>query len=384
MMAKPIPNFNLYIHVPFCERICMYCDFYVTTARKYYERYTEAVVREVEWYSQKYDRPRIETIYFGGGTPSYLPEEQLEKVLKKICLSFSPADDVEITLEANPNNLSPEKANRYRSMGINRLSIGVQSFHDHELKFLTRNHNAARAMRSLEDARDAGFKNINLDLIFGLPNQTLDDWKYNLRTASTFGPEHLSIYNLTVEERTHLYKLVQQKKVIPPEDEVELKMFLETIKLLHHAGYEHYEISNYAKPGFHSRHNSSYWKGNRYLGLGPSAHSFDGEKRWWNVRDIKKYGDTVLAENRFPLETSENLSLKQKLIESIFLNLRQRRGLPISEFEKLSGYDFAKKFAGALERTKSYMRSENNFLQLTNEGFFLYNKICEEFVSCLD
>jgi oxygen-independent coproporphyrinogen-3 oxidase len=383
-VADTNQKFNLYVHVPFCERLCIYCDFYVTTARKYYRDYTEAVTAEIERYAQKYARPKIETIYFGGGTPSYLPEEFLKTILEKIVAAFDVASVAEITLEANPNNLSLERLRSYRRLGINRLSLGVQSFRDDELRFLTRNHTAAQAERALEDARNAGFQNINLDLIFGLPGQTPQDWAGNLHTALTFEPEHISIYNLTVEERTYLYKLVQQKKITLQDDEIELNMFLETVEILCGAGFEHYEISNYARANHRSQHNSGYWTGNAYLGLGPSAHSFDGGRRWWNVRDIRKYIDAALVEKRFPVDATEELSLKQRTIEFILLNLRQRRGLSVSEFEKLSGYDFLKRFDKALKTTRDYVRLQNDFLQLTNEGLFLYNKICEEFVSCLN
>ncbi len=377
-MVTPTQEFNLYIHVPFCERICIYCDFYVTTARKYFQNYTDSVVKEIELIAEKYHRPAVETIYFGGGTPSYLPEEQLKNIIDRIFNSFHVAAEPEITVEANPNNLTLKKLKNYRSMGINRLSIGVQSFRNSELKFLTRNHDARQAGASLRNARKAGFENISLDLIFGLPDQTLQNWRYNLVAALHFRPEHISIYNLTVEERTHLHKLVQQKKIVLQDEEIELKMFLETIEILNRAGYEQYEISNYAKPGYRSRHNSSYWMGSRYLGLGPSAHSFDGKRRWWNVSNVMKY-TAQLNDGLLPVESDEILTPAQRSLEAILLGLRTAQGLSIPEFEKLTGKKFERQFASAIGKTRNYLRIKDGFVTLTNEGFFLYNKICEEF-----
>lgn len=376
-------KFNLYIHIPFCERVCIYCDFYVTTARKFMDSFTSALLEELTRYAQRYPGSGLRTVYFGGGTPSYLPMENLEKIMQRIRSSFDVEADAEITLEANPNNLSIGKLKDLHKIGINRLSIGVQSFVDRDLTFLTRNHNSAQARESILNARKAGFANISIDLIFGLPGQSFDSWIHNITEALSFGPEHMSVYNLTVEERTYLNKLVQQKKISMQDDENELKMFLETNQILTKNSYEHYEISNYAKSGFRSKHNSSYWQGLGYIGLGPSAHSFDGNKRWWNVRDIKKYCELLDKNDSFPVDITEELTEQQKIMEYLFLNLRTKQGLDIQEFEKSGGFVFSEMFRKPLEKSKEFLVQEGGQLRLSDRGFFLYNKICEEFVSVL-
>lgn len=376
-------KFNLYIHIPFCERVCIYCDFYVTTSRKFMDSFTSALLEELTRYARRYPGSGLRTVYFGGGTPSYLSMDNLEKIMQRIRSSFDVEADAEITLEANPNNLSIGKLKELRKIGINRLSIGVQSFVDGDLAFLTRNHNSAQARESILNTRKAGFDNISIDLIFGLPGQSFETWVHNVNETVSFGPEHVSVYNLTVEERTYLNKMVQQKKIIMQDEENELKMFLETIRMLERNGYEHYEISNYAKPGFRSNHNSSYWQGLHYIGLGPSAHSFDGTKRWWNVRDIKKYCEALEKNDTLPVDVTEKLTKQQICVEYIFLSLRTKQGLNIQEFEKLGEFNFSKTFQKPLEKCKDFVLHEAGRIKLSANGFFLYNKICEEFVSVL-
>ena len=376
-------KFNLYIHIPFCQRICIYCDFYVSTARKLQGEFTDALLGEIALYKQKFPDAQPETVYFGGGTPSILSEEYLTKINEGIRSSFDVISEAEITLECNPNDLTPVKLKTFRDMGVNRLSIGVQSFQDDELKFLTRNHTSGQAKEGIQNARNESFTNISLDLIFGLPGQSPDNWKQNIDAALAFEPEHISVYNLTIEERTYLHKMVHQRKIEMPDENIELDMFLTAIEKLTRAGYEHYEISNYAKPGLRSKHNGSYWMGNHYLGLGPSAHSFDGERRWWNVRDIKKYCDVLRNDNKWPVDVAEELSVQQKCIEYLFLNLRKREGLDIRPFEKLGGFNFYEKFNNSIEKAGEFIICDVEWVKLSNKGLFLYNKICEEFVSAL-
>lgn len=373
---------NLYIHVPFCERICIYCDFYVTTARRHFEKYTDCVCKELDYHADSFDGLQIGHIYFGGGTPSYLPDKYLQKIIETIFNSFEVNNSNEITLEANPRNLTNEKLQALRTIGINRLSIGVQSFREDELKFLTRNHSADEAIDSYRRARKAGFDNISLDLIFGLSGQTLDHWYESLERIITLKPEHVSIYNLTVEERTYLSKLTHQGRVTFPDEETQLAMFISASQKLNAAGYEHYEISNYALPGYRANHNSDYWKNKPYLGIGPSAHSFDGHKRWWNARDIHRYSD-LLDQQKLPIDNEELLTAQQQCMEIILLGLRTKEGLNISQLENLTGKKFENQFAAALEKIKTHLRIENGFARLTTEGFFLYNKICEEMTAMI-
>ncbi len=376
-------KFNLYIHIPFCQRICIYCDFYVSTARKLQAEFTQSLCKETGMYAGIFPGAEVETVYFGGGTPSVLSTDHLARILETVFGSFEISPNAEVTLECNPNNLTKQQLERYRQMGINRLSIGTQSFEAEELKFLTRNHDATQAKRAVFDARDAGFSNISIDLIFGIPGQSADAWKRNIDTALALIPDHISVYNLTVEERTYLHKLVREKKIQMPDEEVELDMFQMTIEALTKAGYEHYEISNYASPGYRSRHNSSYWSGNQYLGLGPSAHSFDGHKRWWNVRDIKAYDQRILQEDRLPLEGEEELSIEQKMIEAILLGLRKCEGLEIERFRRQFGLDFFETFREPLSQTSDFIVNDGQKITLTRQGLFLYNRICETFVSAL-
>lgn len=376
-------KFNLYIHIPFCQRICIYCDFYVTTARKLQGEFTEALLEEIGLVAERFPEASPETIYFGGGTPSILSEDSLKKINDRIRSSLDVSPSAEVTIECNPNNLTLEKLKTFQKMGIKRLSVGVQSFLDNELRFLTRNHTALQAREGLQNARDAGFTNVSLDLIFGLPGQSPDQWEQNIAAAIEFEPEHISIYNLTVEERTHLFKLVSQKKIQMPDENVELNMFHTTIEILTKAGYEHYEISNYAKPGYRSKHNSSYWTGNHYLGLGPSAHSFDGSHRWWNVKDINKYRQCLLEDRKLPIDDQEELTGQQKIMEAVFLGLRRYEGIEIKKFEKLYGIGFLSLFKKPLQELSSFIVNDGQTVRLSDQGLFLYNKICEEFVSVL-
>lgn len=376
-------NPGLYLHIPFCERLCIYCDFYVTTARKYMDTFTEALIREILLYVNRYPGIRLQTICFGGGTPSFLSVENLRKIMDGLRNSFDIDPDAEITLEANPNNLTFEKLKALRSIGFNRLSIGVQSFRDEELTFLTRNHDSIQARESILNAKKAGFHNISMDLIFGLPDQTLEHWVYNIAEAIALNPEHVSVYNLTVEEKTHLNKMVRQKKIRMLNEDAESEMFLAAIQLLTRAEFEHYEISNYAKPGMRSRHNSGYWNGMSYIGIGPSAHSYDGQQRWWNVRDIKKYCEIPTGSDPWPVDSMEELTLQQKKIEYILLNLRKKEGLNIRAFEKIGDFSFNDTFKKPLEKTARWILRDEDHIALSNEGLFLYNKICEEFISVL-
>ncbi|MBX7150121.1 radical SAM family heme chaperone HemW [bacterium] len=373
---------NLYIHIPFCERICIYCDFYVTTARRYFDTYTNSVCNEIILYAELLNNSPMEHVYFGGGTPSYLPNKDIQKIVETISANFDVNKRSEITLEANPRNLTDEKLQSLQKIGINRLSIGVQSLRDDELNFLTRNHSAAEAIDCYVRSRKNGFDNISLDLIFGLPGQTLDHWNENLECIISLRPEHISIYNLTVEERTYLSKLVHRGQIEFPDEESQLNMFVTASQKLKNAGYEHYEISNYALPGYRAKHNSDYWKNKKYLGIGPSAHSFDGHKRWWNVRDIHRYCD-LIDQKKLPVDNEELLTLQQQCIEAILLGLRTNEGLNIGQLENLTGRKFENQFAAALEKIKTHLLIENGFVRLTTEGFFLYNKICEEMTALL-
>lgn len=376
---------GLYLHVPFCHRICSYCDFAVTTARKYFSAYAQAVIKEaseVSLVNASVVQSPLATIYVGGGTPSFLPETEWRLIMRCVTDTFLTGHTTERTLEVNPSDVNPESANFWRQLGFNRLSLGVQSFKDDELKFLTRNHNAREAERAYYTARDAGFQNINLDLIFGLPHQSLQDWEYSLDIAVRLRPEHLSVYNLTVEDGTHLHKQVTRDRVRLPDDDQQLQFFLKAKRQLEQADYEHYEISNYARPGYRSVHNSAYWNGRPYLGLGPSAHSYDGTARWWNLRDVAGYVHR-LQNGRLPVETREELTREQRMMERILLGLRQKDGLDIADFEAQFGCRFASMFAAGLEASRGRYVIDGHRMRLTPEGMFVTNAVCRSLTNCI-
>lgn len=372
----------LYLHIPFCEKKCLYCDFFSITEKEKRTPFVEALLIELASYAQNppFGGFSVSTIYLGGGTPSLLSAQQLQKILEKIYSVFPVHKQAEITLEANPGALAAGHLQAYRQLGVNRLSLGIQSFHDTELQQLGRIHAVADAKQAITQARQAGFDNLSLDLIYAIPQQDLHSWQETLARAVAFHPEHLSCYSLSIEPATPLARLVEQEMVRPCDEELERELFITTQEILSKAGYEHYEISNYSRPGFRSQHNQKYWTGAAYLGLGPSAHSFDGKKRWWNVRSVNEYlaaltaGKTVIAE-------TEELTDEQHRTEAILLGLRTIDGLAFSGYEHIitamGGID---EKAGAFARSASgklFARNHNR-LALTQEGLLLYNYVCEK------
>lgn len=375
--------FGLYLHFPFCSKICPYCDFYVLRASKakhadflpYYEKELKLLSQKrPELFSQK-----LQTLYFGGGTPSLLDSGQLKGLLKTIKNYFTLDPNTEITLEANPNDILTGRPEEFRKRGVNRLSIGVQSLNDAELKTLGREHTAKQAIDAANNARQSGFENFNLDLIFGLPGQTLVSWKKTLKQAVKLHPAHFSTYSLTIEERTHFFKLQEQGKLHLPPDEICQEMYLTGVELLEQTGYLQYEISNLARPGFESKHNRNYWQRESYLGIGPSAHSFHGAKRWANVRSLNVYQEK-LAKGELPLEFEETIDLKQVLEETIFLGLRQKEGIDLEKFKEEFGYDLERGKNELIQKliAQNYAKLAAEKLQLTPLGLYLSDKISTE------
>lgn len=318
-------NSGLYIHVPFCRRRCSYCDFYSHTDCSLISPWLEALEKEVRLSKPLF--PRFDTLYLGGGSPSVLSEEQLGRLMESVFSCFPFGADPEITLEANPQDLNFEKLRRLRALGINRISLGVQSFDDRELSFLKRGHTGQEALKVLEWIREAGFSVLGIDLIYGLPDQTQETFRLSLEKALAFHPEHLSCYQLTIAKGTLLWGLRAKGKIRPVEEEDEEKFFLDTSTGLQDQGYIHYEISNFAREAsYFSRHNQKYWQRRPYLGLGPSAHSFLGNRRWWNRRSLRGYLQ-CLKEDRSPVEDEEILTEEQILLEQISLGLRTQAGV---------------------------------------------------------
>ena len=314
---------GLYIHIPFCKSRCVYCGFYSTTGLELRERYVDALCREMEIRGERND---IETIYLGGGTPSQLSIEQLQRLFIYI---NKVKEDAEITIEMNPDDVTAEFAAELQQLGVNRVSMGAQTFNDERLRFLHRRHNAKQVHQAVETLRQAGFKNISIDLMYGFPEETLDDWKADIEEALSLDVEHISSYCLMYEEGTPLYQLLEQGKVSEVDEELERQMYYTLKDRLEAAGYEHYEISNFARPGFRSRHNSSYWQGIPYIGIGAAAHSYDINTRSWNIADIRQYITGIEQGQR--LYESETLDEVTRYNDAVTVALRTCEGLDLSK-----------------------------------------------------
>jgi len=375
---------SLYFHIPFCERKCLYCDFYSVTDAERVEDFLAALAQEIALRGDLGGRVTFETIFFGGGTPSLLMPGQVERILSHLHAAFRITPEAEVTLEANPGTVTGEKLRALRSLDINRLSIGIQSFSDHELKALGRIHDRAEAFRCVEHARAAGFDNISVDLIYSIPGQTLAGWEDDLRIATDLAPQHIAAYSLILEEGTPLARLVEAGTIRMNSADREAEMYERAMAWLATRGYEHYEVSNYALPGFRCRHNGNYWSHENYLGLGPSAHSFwkgsDGTsgQRWWNVANLTTYVDR-LKNGVLPVESGEQVGTGEMLRERIFLGLRSS-GVDLARLRSDLGYD-----PEALQGdTVQWLLDENmavldsGVLRLTSKGFLLCDEICSK------
>jgi oxygen-independent coproporphyrinogen-3 oxidase len=377
---------SLYIHIPFCEKKCIYCDFYSIENRSGVPRFLDALRQEIGMSAGYGKSNTFQTAFFGGGTPSLLTPHQLETILVQLGSVFTIDPGAEITVETNPGTVDLATLKAFRSLGVNRLSIGMQSFYEDELAFLGRIHDGTQAVRCFEMARSAGFDNVSVDLIYSLPGQTRARWKENLRKALALQPDHISAYGLIVEDHTPLARMVAARQVSPNPAEAEAELYELTMAMLDAHGYEHYEVSNYARPGFRSRHNDNYWHHGRYLGFGPSAHSFwkddampDG-RRWWNVANLSTYC-ARLGEGMLPCSSDESLTPGQLLTERIFLGLRSD-GLDLRTLS--SGYngsvqDHHREIIRQLVEDRLATVSQDR-LQLTSRGYLLCDEICERLI----
>ena len=320
---------GLYVHVPFCKTKCPYCDFYSVTDTTLAESWLCAIREEMSLYRNNFGA--FDTLYIGGGTPTVLNDTSLISLFEELHNQFSFAPDTEITVEANPDDITARKLNLLKSLGVNRLSIGVQSFDDEELRFLKRRHTASGAVKALDLICSSGFSNVGIDLMYGLPGQTLESWVSTLQKALTFHPTHLSCYQLTIEKTTPFGKMLGDGSLQNCAEEEGRKFFLATSKFLEENGFVHYEISNFARENeFRSRHNLKYWRHNPYLGLGPGAHSFQNGVRWWNVRSIEEYCNNLQKGLR-PVGGSETLTSEQMHLEKLFLGFRTRDGVALKD-----------------------------------------------------
>lgn len=311
---------------------------------------------------------RIETIYFGGGTPSLLSQEELQGIMQSVYKNYDVVETAEITLEANPDDITPEKLREWKNCGINRLSIGIQSFIEHDLLWMNRAHNAAQAAHCIELAREAGFDNFSIDLIFGTPGLSNEGWIENVDKVIGLEVPHIACYALTVEPKTALYKMIALKKKENVDNDLQAVQYTILMERMRQAGYEHYEISNFAKPGFRSQHNSSYWQGKSYIGIGPSAHSYNGKERMWNKANNPIYIQS-LAENKIPFE-KETLTQNQKLEEYIMTSLRTSEGMDLQFIENNFSIDERKRIKAVVQNEieADKIEFENNSIILTDKG----------------
>src|SRR6187401_1792661 len=354
---------GIYIHIPFCRQACHYCNFHFSTSLRYKNELLDSLLKETELQKDYLENDLVETIYFGGGTPSILQISDLRFQIERIKELFNIAKGAEITLEANPDDINEEKLAGWKEIGINRLSIGVQSFFEEDLLWMNRAHNAQQAIGNLQLAVKY-FDNITMDLIYGHPLLSNEKWKQNVEKVIKLNIPHISCYALTVEPKTPLSKMIKEKKKEDIQQEKQAEQFLLLIDWLENAGYEHYEISNFAKLGFRSRHNSSYWQGKKYLGLGPSAHSFNGESRQWNISKNNVYIES-LAGNKIPFER-EILTQSQKTNEYIMTSLRTIEGLDINKIPEAMSHDLRASSKKFIESGKLTLKE--NKLLLTREG----------------
>ena len=368
---------GIYIHIPFCKQACHYCDFHFSTSLSKKEAMVEALIREMELRKKELGQEVVETIYFGGGTPSVLSNAEIQKLIDAVYQHYTVSDHPEITLEANPDDLSGTRLLELSQTPINRLSIGVQSFFEEDLLMMNRAHNAAEALQCLQEAVTY-FDNISVDLIYGIPGMDNAKWQQNVQTALDLGIPHISSYALTVEPKTALKKLIQTGKVAAPNDEVAQEHFMLLVDLLESNGFIHYELSNFGKEGYFSKNNSAYWLGKKYLGIGPSAHSYDGISRSWNKANNALYLKAI-AEDKLPNEI-EILTETDRYNEYIMTGLRTVWGVSLDRIGKEFSTQYLHYLLQGSERfvKDGLLSVENNILRTTREGKFLADGIASD------
>jgi len=365
----------IYIHIPFCDHKCIYCDFYSIVSYENTQSYLNSLIKEIDFYSEKCSKGReIISIYFGGGTPSFMEPNYIGRIIEHVKSNFSVKRNAEITMETNPGTVTKEKLKEFEKTGINRISIGIQSFNEDELKFLTRIHNAHTAVKTVYDVSEI-FENISIDLIFNLPKQTKEKWIHNLHTAVQLPIKHISAYSLILEHGTILNKMVLDGKVEIQNEDYDAELYELTIDFLKDHGFTQYEVSNFTKSGYECIHNLAYWRYKDYLGLGTSAHSFINNKRWWNFSSVKFYNDAV-DKNGNPVEGKEILTSKQMLDEYVMLALRSN-GLDLVELEKTFGTGWYMKYQTYIRELieNNFLIKENSYLKFTNKGYALCDEI---------
>lgn len=369
---------GIYIHIPFCKKVCYYCDFHFTVSFLQKDAIIASIIKEIELQQHYLDSNAIDTIYFGGGTPSVLSIREIGSILQKISGLFSISSTAEITLEANPDDISPQYLEELCTLGINRLSIGVQSFFDEDLKWMNRRHNGKDAENAIKHSQDKGFTNLNIDLIYGLPQLTAERWEKNIQKFISLGAPHLSAYHLTIEPKTVFGYYKRKGRLTEVEEEMSLQHYKLLVEIMKANAYEHYEISNFCKEGAYSKHNTNYWKQGHYLGLGPSAHSFNGITRQWNVSVNSDYINAIKGGN--PCYEAEQLSEKDKFNDYLLTGLRTKWGIDLDVIKELYGSTYIKHLEKELPRyiNTSHITVSDGRACLTDDGMFISDTIISE------
>lgn len=369
----------LYIHIPFCDHKCIYCDFYSIITTDNVSAFLDAIKKEIKYYSSIYSENRIfSSIFFGGGTPSYMTSEYIGEIINELKNNFNIKSDAEITLETNPGTVDKEKFILFKEAGINRISIGIQSFHEDELKFLTRIHNSETAIKTVYSTAEAGFENISIDLIFNLPGQTKEKWKENLIQAFQLPIKHISAYSLILERGTILNKMVLDGKVELQDDDYDAELYEITLDMMEKNKFIQYEVSNFAKEGYECSHNNAYWHYHDYISFGTSAHSFVNKKRWWNFSSLKMY-IAAIEEKGNAVAGSELINENEAVNEYIMLALRSK-GLDLNEFNSLFNSNLLNEKNELIIKLKNegFLEHRNNILKMTKKGFPVCDEIIKE------
>lgn len=375
-------NVGIYIHIPFCKSRCIYCGFYSTTNKELKERYVDALIREIHMRKDDFARlgtslspSSTSTVYFGGGTPSSLSVCDIERIVGALESTFNGTPS-EVTLEMNPDDVTKDYIKAVRQMGINRISMGIQTFDDSRLQFIRRRHNASQAEKAVMTIREEEIHNVSIDLMFGFPNQTMDEWVTDIDKAIALHPTHISAYSLMYEEDTPLFRMLQKGEINQIDDETSLAMYTELINRLTANGYEHYEISNFAMPGYRSVHNSSYWHDTPYLGFGAAAHSYNKDTRSWNIPDLKKYIESIES-GVLPSE-SEVIDADTHYNDLITTALRTREGLNLDDLpQKYREYALVNARKSISEHL---LEATDSHIRLTREGLFVSDMVMSELI----
>ena len=371
---------GIYIHIPFCKKLCFYCDFYHVITPEENSVFIESLIAEASMRKDYLGSEPATTIYIGGGTPSVLSVKELDIILNQINKQFRVEENSELTIELNPDDVNPAYLDGLRKLGINRISLGIQSWRDSDLKMLNRRHDSAQAARALKEIFNAGFENVTIDLIYGIPGMSTREWASNLDLSFSFDIKHLSAYHLTIEKGTVFGKMLRKGLITEIEEEESASLFNILIEKAETAGFIHYEISNFGKPGYFSCHNSNYWKQVNYIGLGPSAHSFNGFSRQWNISNLKGYIKAVNSGE--PYSEREELDAKARFNEYIMTSLRTMWGIDLEYIEKTfekEGYDYVVNLSAKF-RDYGLMKQDKKNLVLTNQGKMISDNIISEFM----